>query len=70
MSNETKTTSNKPDFYVYIVEEREGDKGFWNKVGIAYHHKDGKGLNIKLLALPIDGKLTLRVPSEAPAEQA
>ena len=64
MSNETKTTSNKPDYLVYVVTEREGKEAFWDKVGIAYKHKDGKGINIQLQALPIDGRLSLREPSE------
>lgn len=62
----TKTSkTNKLDFYVYIVQDGgEGKKSFWTKVGIAYRHNDGQGLNLQLIANPVDGKLTLREPSE------
>ncbi len=64
MTDNITTKSHKPDFYAYIVEDGgEGKKAFWTKVGIAYRNKDGKGLNLQLIAHPIDGKLTLREPA-------
>jgi hypothetical protein len=45
---------------------REGkDKGFWTRVGVAWQHRDEKGFNVKLDCLPVDGRITLRVASEA-----
>lgn len=65
MTKNKTATNHKPDFYVYIVQESgEGKKPFWTKVGIAYRHKDGKGLNLQLIAHPIDGKLSLRELAE------
>ena len=50
----------KPDFNVFVVEEREGQDPFWLKVGAAWANKDGKGFNVVVQALPLDGRLVLR----------
>ena len=59
------TTSKSPSHIVYQVRDREGSKGFFTRIGAAWPHKDGKGFNVQLDAMPLDGKLTLRVVSEA-----
>ena len=60
-------TNHKPDFNVYTVTEytkgRE-KKARWTRVGVAFAHEDGEGFNLHLDALPVDGKLVLRVPKE------
>lgn len=53
-----------PTHFAYHVREGK-DKGFWTKVGIAWQHRDGKGFNVKLDCLPVDGRISLRVASEA-----
>jgi hypothetical protein len=63
MTTENKATTNKPDYFAYVVTEREGRDAFWDKIGMAYKHKDGKGLNVQLQSLPIDGRISLREPS-------
>jgi hypothetical protein len=53
----------KPSHKAFVVEDRgEGDDAdaFWTRVGSAWPHKDGKGLNIVLAALPANGRLVLR----------
>ena len=54
----------KPTHKVFVVEEREGEgkdeDAFWTRVGSAWPHKDGKGYNIVLSALPLNGRLVLR----------
>ncbi len=51
----------KPTFNVFTVEDRgEGNDPFWLKIGAAFEHKDGKGYNLTLQALPTDGRLVLR----------
>ena len=54
----------KPTHKVFVVEEREGEgkdaDAFWTRVGSAWPHKDGKGFNIVLSALPLNGRLVLR----------
>lgn len=51
-----------PTHRVYTVRG-EGDDAFWTRIGSCWPHKDGKGFNLQLDALPIDGRLVLREPS-------
>ena len=54
-------TKNTPKYNVYTVKEiPDNEKGNWVKIGVAFVHKDEKGISIKLDALPLDGKLALR----------
>ena len=55
--------SGKPSHKAYTVEdrgEREDNDAFWTRIGSAWPHKDGKGLNIVLSALPVNGRVVLR----------
>ena len=66
MSNTQKTesTSTKsPTHVAYQVREGK-EKGYFTRIGVAWPHKDGKGFNIQISAVPLDGKITLRVVSE------
>jgi hypothetical protein len=64
-TNETQITASKsPTHYAYRVVGKEGSKGFWNRIGSAWANADGKGFNIQLDAVPVNGKLTLRVVSD------
>ena len=49
-----------PTYSVFVVDEQEGKDPFWLKVGAAFEHKDGKGLNIVLQALPVTKKMRVR----------
>jgi len=60
--------SNKPKYTAFVVEQTKEEKGFWHKVGVAFEHKDGKGLNIDLFATPTDGKIVLREYREKPEQ--
>ena len=60
----TKTTSKSPSFIAYQVRDRDGQDSFWTRIGAAFAHKDGKGYTIQVEAVPLDGRITLRVPSE------
>lgn len=63
------TASKLPTHVAYQVRDgRNGGKGFWTKIGAAWAHKDGKGFNLELDALPLDGRITLRVPSDEKPE--
>lgn len=65
-TNETQATASKsPSHVVYQVRDREGGKSFFTRIGAAWPHKDGKGFNIQIDAVPLDGRITLRVASEA-----
>ena len=56
-SNEPKT----PAFQAYHVTNK-GDDSFWTKVGAAWPHRDGKGLSLQLLVIPMNGQIVLRTP--------
>lgn len=45
---------------------RKGEKSFWNKVGAAWRHKDGKGYTLQLEVVPINGRIVLRQPLDEP----
>jgi hypothetical protein len=64
-SAETKPAGKSPTHIAYHVREREGQKGFWTRIGAAWAHADGKGFNVQLENMvPLDGRLSLRVASE------
>ncbi len=64
MTYNAKTASKSPTHVAYQVRNREGKKSFWTRIGSAWAHADGNGFNIQIEALPLDGKVTLRVISE------
>ena len=49
-----------PTHRAYSVIRREGQDDFWLNLGLVFPHKDGKGFNIVLQALPLDGKIVCR----------
>lgn len=57
-----KMAGERPSHKAFVVEDRgEGEEqGFWTKIGSAWPHKDGKGLNVVLAALPANGRIVLR----------
>ena len=64
-----KSEPKQPTHRAYSVIKREGQDDFWLNLGLAFAHKDGKGFNIMLQALPLNAKLVLREPSEEEKEQ-
>jgi hypothetical protein len=63
-NNTNPPSANAPSHHVYQVRDREGQKGIWTRIGAAWPQKDGKGFNVQLDAVPLDGRITLRVPME------
>jgi hypothetical protein len=65
-----KTMPTNPSHKVYVVEDRDnaepGDeqRGFWTRIGSAWPHKDGRGLNVVLSALPVGNRIVLREYTE------
>jgi hypothetical protein len=58
----TATTSTKPPYIAYSVRERgEGKRARFTEIGVAFPHKDGKGFDILYDAIPLSGRITLRV---------
>lgn len=60
------TTSTTPTHHVFVVDG-EGDKAFWTKIGAAWQHADGNGLNLTLSLLPLDGRVVIRTAKAAEA---
>jgi hypothetical protein len=54
----------QPAYRAYTVIKKEGADDFWLAIGAAFMHQDGEGYNIVLQALPIDGKIVLRLPKD------
>ena len=59
------TASKAPSHVAYQVRDREGGKAFWTRIGSAWPHADGQGFTIQIEAVPLDGRITLRVVAEA-----
>ena len=53
----------RPTHRIYAVTGGKDDKGFWTEIGAAWAHGDGKGFNLKLNLLPLNGaEIVLREP--------
>ncbi|WP_288132416.1 hypothetical protein [Accumulibacter sp.] len=61
MANTDET--NRPDMIAYVVRDRGEKKSAWREVGVAFAHKDAQGFDVVLDAVPVAGRLTLRIPS-------
>jgi hypothetical protein len=51
-------------FDVFVVEDytKGGEeRANWTRVGVAFENKDGKGFNLQLTAIPVTGKLVMRL---------
>lgn len=49
--------------YTIIDNNQEDQKDYWLRVGSAWKNDDGS-INIKLNALPVNGRLQVREPNE------
>ena len=58
----------QPMYRAYTIVERDKDVPYWLNIGVAFPHKDTKGFNVMLQALPLNGKLVLRVYEEVADE--
>jgi hypothetical protein len=63
-NNDNQTSNAKggkrPSHIAYNVREGDEGKSYFNRVGSAFEHGDGKGFNILLDSTPVNGKVTLR----------
>lgn len=60
MAKQTQTTGNAPTHEIFHVVG-EKDKARWNKIGVAWAHKDGSGLNLAINYQPlVDGHTVIR----------
>jgi hypothetical protein len=65
-NNETAGKSGKrPTYIAYSVRDRgEGKKSKFTEIGVVFPHKDGKGFDVLCDAMPLSGRITLRMPEE------
>lgn len=55
------TQSNQAALVAYAVENaREGRKAYWTRIGRLFPQKDGKGFDLVLNALPVNGRIVIR----------
>lgn len=67
----TSMSGERPSHKVFVVEDRgeNEDDAFWTRVGSAWPHKDGKGLNVQLASgVAVSGRVVLREMSEEDAK--
>ncbi len=66
-ANHQQRQPNRPTHEVYLVRDgkTEDDKAFWNRIGAAWPHKDGKGF-----AVILDGDIVIRERKEKETETA
>lgn len=63
--NANKESAGKsPSHVAYHVKDGSNNKSYWTRIGSAWSHGDGKGFNIQIEAVPLDGRITLRVVSD------
>jgi hypothetical protein len=64
MGTETPAVNGSDRYDVLVVEKYEdevgAEKSNWTRIGVAFPHKDGNGLNVELKAIPVSGKLVIR----------
>lgn len=57
--------ANKPTHTAYTVRDFTKSTGEpdakWSPIGVAWLHKDGKGFDVSLEALPVNGRIVLRL---------
>ena len=63
-TNNQTAASKTPSHIVYHVRDRAGSEGFWTRIGAAWAHTDGKGFNVQIETMPLDGRITLRAAAE------
>ncbi len=63
MTDASRTDHSKkhPSHIAYQVREAADKDSYWTRIGVAWATKDGKGYTIQLNAVPLDGKIVLRV---------
>lgn len=61
----------RPFMLAYTVKPiDDGRNSVWSKIGAAWAHKDGEGYEIRMDALPVDGRIVLRTVKDSGADQS
>jgi len=64
MTDSKPSTTKTPSHTAYHVRDGGKDQSFWTRIGSAWAHADGQGFNIQVDTVPLDGRITLRHPSD------
>ncbi len=59
MSEEKKQPSHKA-FSIENYNKDGEEKSRWTEIGAAWQHKDGKGFDLVLKLMPLDGRIVIR----------
>ncbi|PLX39576.1 MAG: hypothetical protein C0606_03495 [Hyphomicrobiales bacterium] len=60
MAKQTKTTNTAPSHEVFHVVG-DGEKARWTKIGVAWAHADGSGMNLAINYAPlVEGRTVVR----------
>lgn len=54
------TNQNRPSHRLFTVNG-DGDNARWTDIGVAWATRDGKGFTVNLNALPLNGRLVMRI---------
>lgn len=59
-----------PDYIAFHVRDGiDAGKSYWTRIGAAWAHKDGEGINLQLDLVPANGgKIVLRFPKDDATE--
>ncbi len=63
-TNNQQSASKSPTHVAYHVRDNAKGDSYWTRIGSAWAHADGNGFNIQVEVVPLDGRITLRVPSD------
>jgi len=63
VTEKTDKSDKRPTYGAYLVIGN-GEASRWTPIGAAWPNADGRGLNVKLDAIPVDGSVALREPRE------
>jgi hypothetical protein len=67
MNTQSTAIGNKPTHRIYRVTG-EGKKANWTPIGAAWPNRDGNGFSISCDAVPLDGRIVMRLITEKPAQ--
>jgi hypothetical protein len=59
-NNMSDTDQNRPSHRLFTVNG-DGDNARWTDIGVAWATRDGKGFTLNLNALPLNGRLVMRI---------
>lgn len=61
----------RPFMLAYTVKPIDGGRNsIWSKIGAAWSHKDGQGFEVRMDAVPVDGRIVLRTIKDNDSDQS